>query len=68
MNVAIHITKEDTKENIQALIETSIIKNRQTKEGVDSFFIVKYQLDDYSNIVSTTVIPNIPQKPVSVEI
>ena len=68
MDVAINITKEDTKENIQALIETSIIKNRQTKEGVDSFFVVKYQLDDYSNIVSTTVIPNTPQKPVSVEI
>ena len=62
MDAATNVTMEDTKEKIQTLIETSIIKKRQIKQGLDLYFITKDQLDAYSKIVSTTVSPNTPQE------
>ena len=39
MDAAANEIMEDTKEKIQALIEISVIENRQTKQGLDYFLL-----------------------------
>ena len=44
------------------------MENKQTKQGLNSFFVIVDQIDEHSKIVSTTVSPHNPQKNVPVEI
>ena len=55
MDAATNVTKEDTKEKIQTLIETSIIKKRQTKQGLDLLSVQQLALTPPKKTASVEV-------------
>ena len=59
---ATNITMEVVEESIRLLIAKSKVVNRKTKQGLDSFFIVDYQLEPEIGISDITNTPGCLQK------